>query len=386
MGLMIKVCSLDFLNDEKFSTDIKSGDGTLLYAKGSKITPVILLKLYFREIFVEEASLKEEVITGKPEINQTNSVEDIKVQPVNINVEEVLEPSPQKVAIKASPLPENGANLHIVESTEEEINQASTVEDTLENLITDSNEKVAPKVYHDKTINHSEKITKGPREATEAEFLNIKEDTEKAVAPKIDLTKPEKIVEKGPVAPKIDLSKYEVKEKRAEKVLVEKVVVEKIKVPEFMEFDEEQAQRIVKHSLTLGKVLGYSEFEIKELQDVAYYCNKGITNFKPEQAEKRGFEVQKAMMSAKVAEEKGLPLQVIEAIKFHTNKYESSSFSFKSKIPYYHIVAIVYYYERMLKKGTSKGEALDKMLQVGGNKFNVFALHKFIRIMREEND
>lgn|SRR5574344_361380 len=391
MESMIKVCSLDFLNDDEFTVDIKSGDGTLLYSKGSKITPAILLKLYFREIFVEEGSLKEEIITGKSEIKQADSVENIKVQPVNVNVEEILEPQSQEVVIKSSSLPENGANPHIVETPEEEINQDSTVENALEDLMTNANEEVAPKVYQDKAVNGSEETGKGPREATEADFVNLKEDTEKPVAPQLDLALPEETVEKGPVAPKLDLSKPEVEEEtvvqqKPKEEKIEEVVVEEVKAPEFLKFDEEQAQRIVKHSLILGKSLGYSESELKELHDVAYYCNIGITNFKPEQAEQKGFEEQKAMMSAKVAEEKGLSMQVIDAIKFHINKYESASFSFKSKIPYYHIVAIVYYYERMLTKGTSKGEALDKMLQVGGNKFNVFALHKFIRIMREEND
>src|SRR5574344_1637313 len=204
MESMIKVCSLDFLNDDEFTVDIKSGDGTLLYSKGSKITPAILLKLYFREIFVEEGSLKEEIITGKSEIKQADSVENIKVQPVNVNVQEVV--------IKSSSLPENGANPHIVETPEEEINQDSTVENALEDLMTNANEEVAPKVYQDKAVNGSEETGKGPREATEADFVNLKQYTEKTVAPQLDLLLREETVEKGPVAPKLDLSKPEVEE------------------------------------------------------------------------------------------------------------------------------------------------------------------------------
>lgn len=51
---MIKICSLDFINKNTFETDIKLADGRVLCAKGDKVTPELILRLYFKDIYVEQ--------------------------------------------------------------------------------------------------------------------------------------------------------------------------------------------------------------------------------------------------------------------------------------------------------------------------------------------
>lgn len=50
---MIKVCSLDFLNNKVFEKDILSLDGKVLFKADDRVTPESLLKLYFRNIYVQ---------------------------------------------------------------------------------------------------------------------------------------------------------------------------------------------------------------------------------------------------------------------------------------------------------------------------------------------
>lgn len=67
---MIKICSLDFLNKKFFETDVKTEDGIVLVYSGEKITPETILKLYYREIYVdqpleEETPIEESSLTSE---------------------------------------------------------------------------------------------------------------------------------------------------------------------------------------------------------------------------------------------------------------------------------------------------------------------------------
>ena len=84
MDFMIKVCSLDFLKKEVFDTDIKTSDGFVLFETGEKITPEIILRLYFKEIYVsellneepyqEEISITDEIVMpGKTKASKKGS-------------------------------------------------------------------------------------------------------------------------------------------------------------------------------------------------------------------------------------------------------------------------------------------------------------------------
>lgn len=50
---MIKVCSLDFLNNEFFEKDILLENGKVLFKANDKVTTEALLKLYFRNIYIQ---------------------------------------------------------------------------------------------------------------------------------------------------------------------------------------------------------------------------------------------------------------------------------------------------------------------------------------------
>ena len=88
--------------------------------------------------------------------------------------------------------------------------------------------------------------------------------------------------------------------------------------------------------------------------------------------------------------EKQLSEKIAEAARLYNKKYQISQIDLKdsnySDLPYSHIVAIASHYDNLLGKNISKDEALKKMLQLGGNKFNIFILHKFIYMMRNLND
>lgn len=71
---MIKICALDLLNRETFETDVLSAEGKILCQKGYKITPQIILKLYFKEIFVNEP-LSEIVVNENEDKNKEQSEE-----------------------------------------------------------------------------------------------------------------------------------------------------------------------------------------------------------------------------------------------------------------------------------------------------------------------
>ena len=67
---MSKICSLDLLDKQEFDLDIISSGGIKLFSKGDKITPEILLSLYFKEIFARksiEISEDDEIENDKAE-------------------------------------------------------------------------------------------------------------------------------------------------------------------------------------------------------------------------------------------------------------------------------------------------------------------------------
>ena len=50
---MQKKCSLDFLNKQNFEVDIFSEEEEKIFSAEDKVTPELILKLYFRKIKVE---------------------------------------------------------------------------------------------------------------------------------------------------------------------------------------------------------------------------------------------------------------------------------------------------------------------------------------------
>lgn len=73
---MNKICSLDYINKEEFDADIISACGKKLFSKGDKITPEILLSLYFKAIFTQEPIEMPEEIEPKIEKFETLQFEE----------------------------------------------------------------------------------------------------------------------------------------------------------------------------------------------------------------------------------------------------------------------------------------------------------------------
>lgn len=279
---MIKICSLEFLNRDFFETDIISESGKVLLKKGGKITPEVLLSLYFKDIYVENWPLDTE------------------------------------------------------EFVEAKTKEASNVDFVLQ----------------------KEHKSSGPREALDIDYSTPVEAPQSKPIPEIP-------VEPTPVVNQIPEE-----------------------IDEDLVFDEGEAKVVASYAVKLAQVLGMPENKIKEVEQVAYYNKIGITKFKRSDLAEKGFEKVLAEESYNILSLKmKAPDRVANAVRFHLKKYDASAFRLNknnpSDIPYAHILAIVSYYNKLLSNNYTNERALEKMLQLGGNRFNTFALHKFINIMRK---
>lgn len=320
--VMIKICSLNFLKEDSFKTDVKTADGAVLCQLGDPITPEVILKLYFKEIYVDKKYLQESQAEEEPEMMSKNI--DASVAFMHVAEEVSSGPKSVDISLEANEVPSGPRTVDV--DVDLDVNLPA------------------------------EEVGKGPR------FAEVATGATKGKNPTAASSK-KHTIEEAEVA-----------------VLVED--------PENMplEFDESQAKRIVEHSIKLGKLANFSASELKELEQAAYYCNIGITNFKKADAIKKGFRKKRLFAGyQKLLEDGTVPANIAEIIKFCANCYESESFPLDSKIPPQHIIAITSFYEEMLAKNNSKQETLLKMLQMGGNQFNIFILHKFIKLMRGDN-
>ena len=256
---MIEVCSLDFLKKKKFDTDILTVDGRVLCSKDDQITSELLLRLYFKDIYIKEPIVSEKI--------------DVQAEP-----EEVLE---QLSSMQADLLPE---------------------------LVSE----VVPE--------------------------------------------PE----------------------------IEKIVEEEVDLTEKLEFDEGEAKRVSEYSLMIGKALNYTEKQLKDLEQAAYYHNVGRTNFTKADLGSKDFLKNQANAGYEIIlKDKKLPQEIAEVASLYNSNYDSSAFKLDECIPFYQVVGVASFYDRMIMQNYTKEETLAKMLQLGGNKFNIFVLHKFISMMRK---
>lgn len=78
--------------------------------------------------------------------------------------------------------------------------------------------------------------------------------------------------------------------------------------------------------------------------------------------------------------------KVAETAKYYFKTYDVKNFKLETEnmVPYYYIVGIVDFYIRGLAHA-NKERVLTKMLKLGSNRFNIYLLHKFIYMMRENN-
>lgn len=362
---MIKICSLDFLNKENFGTDVMTADGKVLFHSDEKITPELILKLYFKEIYVDESFFKEE-----SEIAEKNI--EIDIAAINKIEESVLETG----LVEANTINEETAKIPRfieAETKNEELSLSGPIF-VEANAVNINKENVkGPRSIETEVKN--EEASSGPR-FIEAGAVNVSEETVKGP----------RFVETNEVENKEKKSPLFSTENSADKN-PENENIKKDPENEPLVFDEKQAKRIVEHSIKIGKILNFSDTELKELEQVAYNYNIGITRFKKADLSKKGFRKMKVFASyEKLLNEENVSEKIVEMVKLCANNYESNAFPLNSKIPYYHIVGITSFYEELLSQNNSKQTTLFKMLQMGGNQFNIFILHKFIKLMREAND
>jgi len=348
---MIQICSLDFLRKETFDTDIMTVDGRILCAQGDKVTPEIILKLYFKEVYAKKAPIEE--ICAMPQATST-AVEKEIIESVQIK-EETDEVEKPTAEIK---------NIESVEETKAlKLAEVSELAVKTENETGGAKTKIGPRVHE--TVEDEQASLKGQRSSgSMIDDVTPEESSKAKLASEAESTLAEKSIEAARLA--------------AEKEAL-------LKDPN-LEFDEIQAKRIVEHSLAIGKMFNFSQAELKDLEQVAYNCNIGITEFKKSDIAKKDFRKMKAYASyKKLQKEETIQPKIAEMVKFTATSHASDSAILNSKMPIDNIVGIVSYYEDSLSQNMPKEEILLKMLQLGGNHFNIFILHKFIKMMRDTN-
>jgi len=155
-----------------------------------------------------------------------------------------------------------------------------------------------------------------------------------------------------------------------------------------IKFDEEQAQRVSDYCAKMGEFLMFPSAKLEELKQAAYYHNIGATKFLNKDKKQKGFNKLQASAGCNILlNEKGMPQQIASAVKSWADNYDISNFKLTEEIPYADIIALANYYDNLIIfKNNTKEDALAKMLQHGGNKFNIFVLHKFIKMMRDSNE
>lgn len=163
--------------------------------------------------------------------------------------------------------------------------------------------------------------------------------------------------------------------------------VEKKEAPAQLEFDEVKAKRVSGYATNLGKSIGIPESELKELEQAAYYYTIGRKMFTTEDLGRPGFKKKQAAASYNILlNEMDFPKKIADVAKDYIEKYEPNNFKldkpFLTNIPHAHIVAIIDFYDELLSTNLPKNEVLEKMLQLGGSRFNIFVLHKFVSMMR----
>lgn len=369
---MIKVCSLDYLNKEFYETDIVTADGRVIAAVGDKVSPDVILALYFKEVYVSDVSEKK---VFQSEMLEEEVLKELPPSPV-LDEEELKEPS--------APVIESNLD----EKTEEVKEESLIVDVSVVPEVSDKPVENIPE--QEPEVLDSQKRDSGPV------FSLPDVEEKKQVEPKppvinFDLSEePEKDDSRKPVPAqgKFDDDDLVPETKNISKMETDegKIIIEDPeKAP--LVFDESKAKKNAEYAVKLAKMLEFSPDEIKDIEEAAYYYDIGISKFTKADLKKKNFKKAKALESYNILiSEKMLPDRIADAVKFSVNDYESSSFQLTSKIPYSHIISVTGFYSEYLIQGYSKKETLAKMLQMGGNKFNIFILHKFIKMMREENE
>lgn len=419
---MIRVCALDFLNRDSFESDVKLADGKVVVSAGEKITPELILVLYFKEIYVDTPLVDVFPVPTKveePEMPSEIPVIDysaISVESVEVEEAETITEAPKEAELDLNATEENlvavGAkapDLSLESAVSNTLSAAPPVEDTLsidyvekEPIVQEPVTTKGPELPVLDLEEKAENKEKGPRSADINDVLlestsdsqkkgASKFDSKVPDAPELDLSVPEKAIpeqDRSPVVPTLDLGEENIIEEKyslsSSNKKEEPAKVEESPINLLLNFDQSIADEMAENAVMLAKELHYSDSDIKDIKNAALNCNLGIVHFKEEDLKSRDFEKKKAAISYDLAAKKGtLSARVLETIKCHAKPYNTEDFNLNPNIPLGDLIHIIVAYSKLKCLGLSKNEVLRKMLEQGGNEYNVFALHKFLRLMRE---
>ncbi len=380
---MIRICSLDFLNKDFFETDVKTADGKVLLAAGEKITPEVILELYFKEIYVD-----------KP-------LEDVIVRPIGPKpqAQTISEPSEQAVKAAIEALEQQEVAAAQAQQQEQPVQK---FEDTgVDDIVFDTKDLVSKEVEAstEDMQNVSEALSK--EDAIRSEIADAvshlqnaeKQEEEKVVfqnTAKQELPEPEPEQDKyGSIQP----PEPEPEPEPEPVVAAAPPEPEPEPEPELpkdtdqLPFDEDFIGKLVAITVEVGKLLNYAGGELEELKQAAYNCNLGVIKFTYGDLKTQDFETRKSAESFNLASQKGsISQNALNAIKLYPDRYNSAEFSLNKRIPYTHVINVMCYYFRLKYCNFEQELILEKMLQAGGNKFNPFVLHKFVNVVKGIND
>ena len=443
---MIKVCSLEFLNKSSFEADVMLSDGRVLFNAGSEITPEILLKLYYKDIYVEKslckaaksaAALKhsqkenEEVLVGvgitlaaSGEVSPTGA--DLK--PAGKDGEGSAEGVELKTAEKAGELnSELSADVKAEEvdlkavkkdgeGTSELVDLDAVIRDE-DNPDSEDYTGTTPKVrFGGRRVGDNKVATSaiiGPKSTSEVDG-EVVSDSDTEIQAKVEAPVDTEIAAEAEAIDSAEAESDEDLEGEVDPVTGKRIALSARKaggaVPHKqstthkpsepievvppkdtngpLEFNEEQAQRVSALSVRLAKILSMDLRQQDDVKQAAYYHNIGRTKLKQSDLTEPDFKKRQAVAGYNhILNNLALSPKIAEAAMFYNKKYQSSELNLNSgknsDFPYSHIVAITNYYDDLISDGLSQNATLMKMLQLGGNKFNVFILHKFINMVRK---
>jgi len=156
-------------------------------------------------------------------------------------------------------------------------------------------------------------------------------------------------------------------------------------------FDKEHAQRVTEYAIKLGEIMGFDKQRKEDLEAAAYLHDIGRSMLLVEEAEKPDFKEQYTNAGYDyLLNDRGLSIDIAEVARDHMKLYSPVDFSVRTRsfigVPLVHIVAIANFYDILMTKIQNKKEVLATLLRIGGKRFNIFLLHKFISIMRTSGE
>lgn len=388
---MRNISPLEFMNKEYFGTDIFLNNGNVLVQSGTRVTPEILMKLYFTKVYVSEKWNQDDLLNDlqyRPPVYEPETINTIMSD---------TEPYVEKIPTESDEMFSYGIST----SPKSDYQKEST-----ENIIKDSIEIEAEKLslsekYEEEKIELSIEDNEVDFEETteQEEVFEQKENFigESCLDKSMEETAEELVLEQKPEEENEEIAEVEkqkvakTQESELQKIQKPDLTIEETEKILPLEFNKDDADKLAQLAVEVGKLLNFSVGKLKELEKAGYYLRIGMPRLTTSDIEDRKTFRQKLANASYqiVMNEMHLPEPICTSIRNYVVDYNIKQFNIAGnkniQIPNIHILAVVNCYVT-LRKTRSKEDTLKEMLYIGGNKFNVFLLHKFIHMMRMRND